>query len=159
MMNFLNIEQIKSSPEAFDVAVREVASAYHDDWRATRRNEDGSFEPRIKTTKDEEWVKIHGTDQVDIANTPYAELPSDWQAENKAAAEVVIGILERANGQIDLNDPATRLSVGSEIHDAWLARNDWAKGGSLDVPFAELPEEEQAKDLAQVRIAIELFKL
>ncbi len=135
-------------------AVNVVAGALHEDWRKTRKQEDGSFEPRVKTTKDEAYIKAHGTDQVDIANSTYGELPSDWQAENKAAAETVVGILDEHHGQIDLTNKESREQVGSRIHDAWLSRNPWAKGGELDVPFAELPEAEQAKDIDQMTIAL-----
>jgi len=59
------------------VRVTELASAFHEDWRKTRKQEDGSFEPRIKETKDEAWIQKHGTNQVDIANTTFGELPED----------------------------------------------------------------------------------
>lgn len=143
--------------EAVENAVNTLAGALHEDWRKTRLQEDGSFEPRVKTTGDEAWIASHGTDQVDIANTTYEELPSDWQAENKAASEVVVGIMVEKDGQIDLADPTQRSEVGSTIHDAWLSRNDWAKGGELDVPFDELPSAEQAKDIDQVVIAQQVF--
>ena len=71
----------------------ELASQLHDAWREPRKQEDESFEPRIKKTKDKEWIKLHGKDEVDIANTNYENLPSDWQAENKASAEVAMNIL------------------------------------------------------------------
>lgn len=132
-------------------AIERVASALHNDWRQSRLQDDLSYEPRVKTTKDEAWIASHGTDQVDIANTDFAELPSDWQAENKAAATVVVGLLGR--GAIDLSAEDQRLQAGSVIHDAWLSRNDYARGGELDVPFGQLPPEEQAKDLAHVLIA------
>jgi len=137
------------SPEQDRVAT--VASALHEDWRQTRRQADGNFEPRVKTTKDEAWVAAHGTDQVDIANTAYGDLPADWQAENKAAATVVVRLLGR--GAVNLAAAEDRERAGSEIHDEWLARNDWARGGNLDVPFSQLPPDEQAKDIAQVAIA------
>lgn len=137
-------------------AAAAVDSALHEDWRKTRKQEDGSFEPRIKGTKDEAWVAAHGTDQVDIANTSYADLPADWQAENKAAAEVIVEIMDEAaasGATVDLNEPTHRDYVGGRIHDAWLERNDWARGGELDVPFDQLPPAEQAKDIDQMVIA------
>lgn len=138
-------------------AVTALASAFHEDWRKTRKQDDGTFEPRIKGTKDEAWVVAHGTDQVDIANTSYEDLPADWQAENKAAAEVVVGIMDEANGPVDLNNEELRTHVGDKIHEAWLERNDWARGGELDVPFSQLPPAEQAKDIDQMVIAQQVF--
>ena len=129
-----------------------IASALHEDWRKTRLQPDGTFEPRVKTTKDEAWIKAHGTDQVDIANTSYKDLPKDWQAENGAAGKVIEGIISRHGGHVDLNNEKTRLQVGEEIHAAWLSRNEYAKGGPLDVPFKDLPPDEQAKDLDQITI-------
>jgi hypothetical protein len=139
-------------------AVVALATALHEDWRKGRLQEDGTFEPRVKVTKDEAWIAAHGTDQVDIANTDFPELPTDWQAENQAAAEVVVDVLGEANGAVDLADKAQSDYVGSKIHDAWLSRNDWAAGGELDVPFAQLPPGEQAKDLNQVVVAQQVFQ-
>ncbi len=150
-------ETPEASQEAIDHAVAALGSAFHEDWRKTRTNEDGTFEPRVKTTKDESWIEANGTDQVDIANTTYEGLPSDWQGENKAAAEVVVGVFNKNNGNIDLDNPDTRNTVGEQIHAAWLSRNEWAKGGDLDVPFADLPVEEQNKDLDQVVVAQRVF--
>lgn len=150
-------ESTEASQEAIDQAVAVLGSAFHEDWRKTRLNEDGSFEPRVKTTKDEAWIEANGTDQVDIANTKYEELPDDWQAENKAAAEVVVSIFNERNGKVDLADPDTRAVVGEQVHTAWLSRNEWAKGGDLDVPFADLPIDEQNKDLDQVVVAQGIF--
>lgn len=149
----------EASAEAKEAAVAALGSAFHENWRKTRLDEKGEYEPRVKETKDKVWKAAHSTDQVDIANTEYADLPEDWQAENKAAAEVVVGILDEANGNIDLSDPAVRTEVGDRVHEAWMARNDWAKGGELDKPFGQLPTDEQAKDIEQVEIGLGLFKV
>jgi len=138
--------------------ITKLASALHEDWRKTRLQEDGTFEPRVKPTTDEMWISIHGTDQVDIANTEYVDLPEDWQAENKAAAEVIVGILSESPEAQDLSDEEHINMVGEKIHTAWLARNEWAKGGDLDVPFKDLPADEQAKDINQLKIALSLEK-
>ena len=145
------------SAEAHEAAVAALGSAFHEQWRETRRQEDGSFEPREKSTKDQAWIETHGTDTVDIANTAFGDLPEDWKAENAAAATTVVGILDRHNGAVDLTDDDTRNAVGEEVHAAWLSRNEWAKDGDLGKPFADLPKDEQDKDLAQVTTAIELF--
>lgn len=135
---------------------RKLAGVFHEKWRETRLLPDGSYDPRWKSTEDSEWIKKQGKSEVDIANTTYDDLPSDWQAENKAAAEVVVGILEMCR-DVDLDDSDTYNQVGEEIHQAWLERNSWARGGELDVPFGELPENEQQKDISQMEIALELF--
>ena len=145
----INVEQEK---------VNNLASALHEDWRKTRLQEDGTFEGRVKPTKDEAWIAGHGTDQVDIANTEYVDLPEDWQAENKAAAAVIVGILSETPEATDLSDEEHLNMAGEKIHTAWLARNEWAKGGDLDVPFKDLPADEQAKDINQLKIALSLEK-
>jgi len=154
----LKPEQVKASLEDIQEAVDTLGSAFHEDWRKTRLDEaTGTFEPRIKETKDLAWIEAHGTDQVDIANSTYEQLPEDWKAENKAAAEVVVGVMLDRDGVIDLSDESTRLEVGGIVHDAWLDRNEWAKGGELDVPFDQLTPEEQAKDINQIEVAQRIF--
>jgi len=154
----LNPEQAKAALEDVQEAVDTLGSAFHEDWRKTRLDEaTGTFEPRVKETKDVAWIEAHGTDQVDIANSTYEQLPEDWKAENKAAAEVVVGVMLDRDGVIDLSDESTRLEVGGIVHDAWLARNEWAKGGELDVTFDQLTPEEQAKDINQIEVAQRIF--
>lgn len=133
-----------------------LASAFHENWRQTRRLKGGKFEPRLKKTADKAWIAKHGKDEVDIANTKFADLPSDWQAENQAAAGVVMKLFEK-HGDVDLSKAADRNKVGSAIHREWLKRNAWAKGGELDVPFGKLSKEEQDKDIAQYAEAMRLF--
>lgn len=133
-----------------------VAALLHEDWRLTRLQEDGSFEPRVKGTADAEWTAAHdGATELDIANTLYEDLPDDWKAENKAAGKVIASLIENVGTDVNLQDPDQRSNIGQHIHDEWLTRNEWAKGGDLDVPFDELPADEQAKDLSQMMIGLE----
>lgn len=137
--------------------VTRLASRFHNDWRESRLLEDGSYDPRPKQTLDEEWIRAHGSSEVDIANTDYEDLPSDWQEENKAAAEVAQSLLNEgyANHE-DIKGDEFVESASSQIHEAWLGRNGWAIGGELDVPYDQLPEAEKLKDRAQILTAIEL---
>lgn len=147
------------SKEAFDEAVKALGSRFHEDWRKTRLNDDGTFEPRLKTTKDQEWISAHGTNEVDIANSTYDELPEDWKGENKAAAEVIANIFNEYSGNIELENPIVRSQVGNKVHDAWLERNgEWASE-EQKLPFDDLSVEEQEKDLEQIRIAKEVFEI
>ena len=144
----------------------DLAFALHEDWRRKRLREDGTlfyYEPKWKSIKDNgfiaklnenelpEYVRKNenGNWEIDIANACYSQLSGDWQAENKAAAEVVAEIIESGNNY-------TREEIGDIIHNAWLERNSWAKGGELDVPFAELPKEEQDKDMVQYDTALKM---
>jgi hypothetical protein len=150
-------DNVEISEALRDQCVTEMASLAHDDWRAPRKQEDGSYEPRIKGTDDQAWIDAHdGQTECDIANTSYVDLPSNWQAENKASAEVAIDAVIAADQAGEPLNAAFIERASSDIHDSWLARNDWAKGGDLDKPFADLPEEEKEKDRIFIKRAIEI---
>jgi hypothetical protein len=139
--------------ESRDEKIAKLAAAYHDAWRLAQMKDDGTLEPQLETTTDEEWIDTHGTDQVDIINTEYSDLPADWQAENKAAADVALGIMEQIGGKVDLSDPEQYSSAGTIIHNAWLSRNVLDEDRHLFVPFDELSQEEKDKDIRQIEIA------
>lgn len=159
--------------DVLDEASSAMASELHDQWRNENQNPhevDGKivYEPRVKILAEvdgeQKWfndgkVPENATEikRQDIANTPYDQLDKHWQAENKAAADVVVGLMVERNGKIDLDDPATRSEVGGIIHDAWLTRNPWEQDGELGVPFDQLDETQQAKDLSQIVTAQRLF--
>lgn len=132
-----------------------LGSDLHEAWRALRKREDGTFEPRIKKSKDEAWNASHGTDEVDIANCSFEELPSNWQYENLEAARVAI---ELVYDKTISQEPITQEELeemGSVIHEEWLKRNPWVYDSNygdpkLAVPFLQLSKEEQDKDKSQV---------
>lgn len=143
-----------------------IASALHEDWRKTRLQKDGTYEPRWKKVKDLKFVKAldfsvlphnvriteNNDVEIDIANSTYFELSEDWKEENKAAAEVVAEIVE--SGKV-----LSREEAGEIIHEEWLKRNNWAKDDPiLGKPFSELPADEQEKDIKQLKIAKEVFE-
>lgn len=148
----------QKTPEKKQQMITELGSLLHDEWRAPRKKEDGSFEPRVKKTKDEVWVKDHGADEVDIANTSFAELPTDWQEENRVAAEVAMNeVFKTAEGGRAL-DGAFVEEASAVVHEKWIERNgEWAPAEQKK-PFKELSEEEKEKDRAQIRKAIEIFE-
>lgn len=136
-----------------------LGSDLHEAWRAPRKMGDGSYEPRMKKSKDEEWNKIHGTDEVDIANCAFEDLPSNWQYENLEAAKVVINLVfdkTMAGQKLSEEDIEEMAAI---VHEKWLERNEWVfdpnyGDPSLAVPYAELSEEEKAKDRAQLEPAV-----
>jgi hypothetical protein len=124
-----------------------LASILHDAWRAPRKLEggDGTYGPRIKSTSDTAWISRHGVDVCDIANTDFVDLPADWQAENLAAAESALRIILIHH---DLE------SASAALHEDWMQRNPKAAWNAAQhVPYAELPEDEKAKDRAIIRAA------
>ena len=136
-----------------------LGSDLHEAWRAPRKKEDGSYETRMKKSKDTEWNASHGTDDVDIANCSFAELPSNWQYENLEAARVAIELAYDkliAGKQISEEELEQMASV---VHNEWLKRNTWVFDPNygdpkLAVPYSQLSEEEQEKDKVQIRQAI-----
>jgi len=143
-----------------------LASRLHEDWRKPRSKEDGTYEPRWKKIKkDENFIKkVKNSDtvrvspegvEVDIANTSFIDLPFDYQEENLLAAEVVVKLLDQKRAL----SPTEIEELSSVVHDEWLKRNDWAKGGELDVPYKDLPEVEKAKDRVQVLTGMEVMKI
>lgn len=137
-----------------------MGSDLHEVWRAGRKLEDGTYEPRIKKTKDQAYIDAHGgNNEVDIANLSFAELPSDWQFENLEAAKVAINQVY----DVMMGDtPVTKEQIeemSSVVHDEWLKRNDWVfnpEYGNPDQakPYQELSAEEKAKDRNQIKEAM-----
>mgnify|MGYP003302334307 CR=1 FL=1 len=132
-----------------------LGSDLHEAWRAPRKKEDGTYEPRIKKSKDEIWNAIHSTDQVDIANCSFEQLPSNWQYENLEAARVAIELVYDKTISGEPFMPTEIEQMASVIHDEWLKRNDWVFNPEygdpkLAVPYAQLSQEEKDKDKAQL---------
>ena len=159
----------------------EVGSRLHDNWRAPRKLEDGTYNPRMKPTSDAKWIAAHGTDQVDIANTSFEDLPADWQEENLLAGREAVDIV----GDVTTMDEAGIRAASIKVHEAWVARKQatidaarqaWADEGltpqeieekvndkfgwdmSLMVPFDELDPSEQVKDTDHVLAVLQVNK-
>lgn len=138
-------------------------SDLHEEWRKTRLQEDWTYEPRWKKSKDQEWTERHWTDDVDIANTSFADLPSNWKYENLEATKVAIELV------FDLVvkwEEITEEMIGEMatiVHEKWLERNQRVFDKEYGNPvlaqeYAKLPEEEKEKDRVQVRQAIAKIK-
>ena len=153
------VEKVSKRLEAERIAKRKIsismASDLHEAWRKTRLRPEGGYEPRIKKTKDQKWINEHGTDEVDIANCTFSQLPSDWQYENLAAATVAVDEVydDITSGRKITKEKIEEMS--SNVHEAWLERNSWVfdpEYGNPDQakPYEELSEEEKAKDRVQI---------
>jgi hypothetical protein len=139
-------------------AVDALASHMHDEWRAPRRLEDGRYKPQPKKTTDQEWTAENDTDEVDIANTDYKDLPADWKKENEASATVAVGLTADGlrSGQ-RVSGSAFVESASAKVHEAWLERNgEWAPP-EQQLPYDELSEPEKAKDRVFVLKALEIL--
>ncbi|MBU3964994.1 hypothetical protein KKG29_02385 [Patescibacteria group bacterium] len=94
--------------------------------------------------------------EVDIANTPYEGLPSEWQGENKISAEVAVTEVEKAIESGVPLDESFIEAASSTIHDKWLERNGSWSPPEQNKPYAELSEEEKEKDRVIIRKAVEI---
>jgi hypothetical protein len=122
-----------------------LARLMHEGWRKDRFNPDTeTYAPRIKTVKDAKWISEHGgVTEVDIANTPFEQLPSDWQEENYLSAKVAVGKLEE---------------ILYLIHDKWLDRNDSYASNEQKTQYSRLSATEQLKDIEILEEAIQIIK-
>ncbi len=161
MMTDEQREASKQREEKINKTAERIAilgSQLHEEWRKPRwREESKDYEPRIKKTKDEAWSQVHGgAVEVDIANTPYEGLPSEWQGENKISAEIAVTEVEKAIEAGTPLDESFIETASSTLHDKWLERNgSWAPA-EQNKPYAELSEEEKEKDRVIIRKAIEV---
>ena len=158
------IDKIKKEQDFEFNLTNDVATKLHDDWRKTRLNKDGFYEPRWKTIKDEKFInsldvnnlpsnirKSESGFEIDIANSTYSQLSLDWKKENYEAAKVVAGLYVIKE---ILKIPLSLAKIGEIIHEEWLNRNPWGKEDpKLSLPFAYLSYEEQDKDLNQYLLA------
>lgn len=141
-----------------DAAILLVAGQAHDDWRAEWRRQNGD-KPRIKQTTDANWSAMHaGASELDIAATAYADLPSDWQGENKLGAEVVVDEVLKAASNNRSFDAAFIEEAAAVVHAKWVERNGSWAAAELKVPYVDLSEGEKEKDRIFVRRAIESFR-
>jgi hypothetical protein len=137
------------APDDASNLTEELASSLHDKWRATRLLPDGTYEPHWKDDG-------HG-DQVDIANTNYFALPSQYQEENRASAYSAVKALKETErlGQVDEQGNPDIDFMSDIIHNDWLKRNESYATNIQKLPYVQLPEEEKEKDRIFARTAVE----
>jgi hypothetical protein len=137
-----------------DLMVNAVGAVAHDAWRAPRLDAaSGLYEPRVKVTTYQRCITAHKATEVDIANTPYGQLPGDWQLENKLSAEfAVTAVLDGASRGYAL-DSAFVEETAAALHAWWLERNrEYATDEQL-LPYLQLSETEKSKDRLFVEAA------
>ena len=142
--------------------IMDLWSEFHEKWRKSRKKmKDWTYEPRMKKTKDSKWIEKNWTDELDIANTKFEDLPSDWQKENYQAAKYIINLVyDRAISVYTENDGHYGKlfsfdaieGLASKVHDDWMKRNERQRDSNpeLFVPYSVLPETEKAKDRVQI---------
>ncbi len=163
----------QKTPEQKQQLVTNLGNLLHEEWRAPRKKEDGSFEPRIKVLMQhsdgkQKWYNESDSkippdaqeiERQDIANTKFEDLHANWQADNRVAAEVAMGtVFEAVESGLSLSDPAFLEEASAIVHEYWLKRNGWQATEIQKQPYTQLPKEEKEKDRVQVRKAIEIFE-
>lgn len=105
----------------------------------------------------ENWCSAHIDDAGDVEiAVPFEKLSPYWQAENIKAAEFVLNELCQISGEYTSE---VVESISAKVHDRWLERNEWADDNPrLDIPYADLTENEKSKDREQVLAGIALLQ-
>lgn len=139
-------------------ATEKLAGELHGQWQKEYKAANGADAKRIKKTKDEAWIKANGgKDEVDIANTDFKNLPSDWKKENAEAAKAAVDAVHGVNKVGALNVHSLEKASDS-VHKKWLERNgSWAPENQK-LPFKKLSQEEADKDRAHVTQAIKIMQ-
>lgn len=152
------VQEPRVHTEEQDNNIKELASILHEVWRKSLQIMDGKYKPRVRKTTDQAWITKYNTDQVDIANTDYVNLPLDWQAENYATAAVITDAIEYATAKnIELDDKFVE-TTSNVVHIKWLERHGDNVSKSQGVTYESLNEREKAKDRDMVIKGIELYK-
>lgn len=176
----------KADMEAAGI-VEIAAALMHEQWRKTHVKQRGSV-PRwkgISPAEYEQWhkalseeehktmVKIITNDknigeeyEVDI-NSNFKLLPPSKREENERAVKECLQLLAVKITVHYFNESTYFSFYGPEVHEQWLSRQReensgalprWVTDCDLHLPFEELPEDEQAKDLDLVKICLKCFK-
>lgn len=138
-------DKVRQLEEKRQKMITALATLLHESWRKGRYVEEGkSYTPRIKTTTDQKWIDAHGgSAEIDIANTSFDGLPTDWQEENLLSAKVAV---EKVEDVLNL------------IHDNWLDRNDQFASPEQKAQYSRLPNHEKLKDIDVLEDAIRIIK-
>lgn len=137
------------------ILAESMGSDLHEGWRRWRLKEDGTYEPRIIETKDAERIRKYWTNQVDIANTKFEDLPLDRKYENLEAAKVAVDLVYDKISKWEDISPKLLEEMSAKVHEERLKRNPRAKWSELDKLYYELPESEKLKDRDHILQAIE----
>ena len=139
--------------------IEKVSSIFHEKWRENRLIYNWKYKPMIEKSEDKEWNMKHWTDVVDIANTEFEDLPSNWKYENLEAAKVAVELVCDKVVNWEEIDSEMIEEMSKIVHEKWLERNgtQWSFENQR-VAYQNLSEEEKAKDRIQIELAIQIIK-
>jgi hypothetical protein len=135
-------------------------SKFHEEWRKSMVHSDWTYASRIEKVLDKNWIQQHNwKTEIDIVNTKFEDLPSNRKYENLEAAKVAISLVYEKVLHWEEISSESLEEMAEVVHNKWLERN-WA-AWSFEfqrVSYAQLSEEEKAKDRDQLLQAIEIVK-
>lgn len=149
--------------------MRAVEGGGHEIWRAPRKQEDGTYEPRLKELdlqKDGEWMAANEAlvlhrntkPEVDIANLSFEQLPPSRQEDTRESFHYAFEAVLRAAHNGTPHDEAFIDATADTIHERWVMRNEKSAEPEQLLPYAQLSEEEREKDRKYVRLALEQYE-
>ena len=151
--------EIKTWPEIEQIS-QILWSRFHEERRQSRLQSDWTYAPRVEKTSDQTWISQHNWQtEVDIANTPFEDLPSDWKSENLEAAKVAVGLVYDIVKKWEKVTSEMIEKMAEIVHNKRLERNwiEWSFENQR-VHYEQLSEVEKEKDRNQLLQAIETVK-
>ena len=148
--------EIKTWPEIEQIS-QILWSKFHEERKQSRLQPDWTYAPRIENTTDQTRISKHNWQtEVDIVNTPFEDLPSDWQSENLEAAIVAVRLVYNKVKNWEKITPEMIEKMAEIVHNKRLERNwtEWSFENER-VEYKQLSEEGKAKDRNQILQAIE----
>lgn len=133
--------------------ILKVAARVHEELRRINHGRQ-----HVRITRDEIWIKKHGTNQIDTAAVDYSSLPSDWQTERRIGSQIALDAITDA---VKKNQPLDEVFIERTshlLHAKWLERNSKRATEEQQNPYEALTETEKEKDRVFVRSAVEAYK-
>lgn len=136
-------------------AAHTMAADLHDEWQRKFKLLNGNEAKKTKTTDDKEWIKKNGTNKVDLANTKYQDLPSDWKKHHLAEAIDTMEALQKVtnNGADSIHSHRQLEDAATQVHSKWLKRNSKKATDEQRRSFKELPDDEAQSHRDKLKMA------
>ena len=126
--------------------IKELATALHAHWK---RNIEKDYLAKNQPADTARPRNQPGFPPVNI-NVPYGDLSPEWQLDNDRAAAIAFDVALKTFGDADVDEGA------KAIHVEWMLRNPINDANSYNhIPYADLPDNEKAKDRVHVILARE----
>jgi hypothetical protein len=112
--------------------------------------------PYTKTTTDEEWIKKHGTNTVDLSKSVYEDLPLDWKSERDKGATIAY---EKVNEKLKEKSVCYEQDIeeiANILHEKWLERNNMRASAEQKNRYEDMTEYEKEKDRIFVKATLEI---